>query len=154
MTVCRVIYSKTGGLMPRFLIFLFLGLLMGCRDKAVVPGLPTDDALYRTWQLTQVFYDGQPVSGDPFPETVTFPRDGSFRGSLPNDSRWCCSPVSFEGTNKAIRFIWDTSSPICAVINCRLSVLAGNVNWQITTLNPAELVLTGERTILVFKAQP
>ena len=137
--------------MNRLLIFLFLGSLLACQNKEAGPNLPTTNALYRSWQLTQVVTNGQPTLLDPVPTVVRFPRDGSFRGALPNDGRWCCEPVAFEGTNDAIRFIWDTSSPDCALIRCRASVFTADVTWQITTLDDTRLVLTNNATTLTFE---
>lgn len=150
----RVIYSKTGEQMKRFLFLLLLGLLVGCQKKEVGIRLPVSDALYRTWRLTQMSYDGQAVDHEQYITVVTFPRDGSFRGSLPKDNRWCCTPTAFEGTDAAIRFVWDTSNPSCAVINCRLSPLRANVDWQIMTLTDEQLVLTGGKTTLTYEPVP
>ncbi|WP_080238646.1 hypothetical protein [Spirosoma rigui] len=136
--------------MKRLLVFLFLGSLLACQNKDTGPNLPTSDALYRSWQLTQVLSNGQPVALDPTPTVVTFPRDGSFRGALPNDGRWCCEPVAFIGSDTSIQFIWDTSSPTCALVKCRASVFTPDVAWQITTLNDTTLALTSATTTLTF----
>jgi hypothetical protein len=136
--------------MKRLLVFLFLGSLLACQDKDAAPNLPTIDGLYRSWQLTQVVTNGQSMPLDPVPTVVTFPRDGRFRGGQSNDGRWCCEPVAFVGTNTTIQFIWDTSSPDCALIRCRASVFTADVTWQITTLDDSTLVLTNDKTTLTF----
>lgn len=141
--------------MKGWLIVLFmLSSLMGCQQKDVGVGLPTADALYRRWQLTQVSYDGQPTDHEQYITVVTFPRDGSFRGNQPKDARWCCRPIAFEGTDAAIRFIWDTSDPICALINCRMSPLWADIDWQITTLTNEQLVLMSDKRTLLFRPSP
>jgi hypothetical protein len=85
---------------------------------------------------------------------VSFPRDGSFRGTKPMDARWCCTPIAFKGTDTVIRFIWDTSNPTCALINCRLSPLWDGVDWRITTLTNERLVLTSGKQMLTYEPVP
>jgi len=140
--------------MKRWFIGLWMiAALFSCRQPSE-PALP-NDLLYRTWRLTQVLHNGQDTrSADHYLPTVTFTRDGTFLHGEKKDNRWCCGPVSFEGNDTALQFIWDTSDPACELINCRTSALRAGVTWQITTLNAGQLVLAGEGTTLVFEPEP
>lgn len=141
--------------MKRILIFVLLTVFVSCQKKDVAPRLPTNNGLYKTWRLTQIVQGNKSVETTSYNFTVTFPRDGSFTGNAPKNSLApCCSPVAFEGTNVAIRFIWGTPAPNCASVHCLLSPLSGGVTWQITTLNDTSLILVGGNTLLEFEAQP
>lgn len=140
--------------MKRWLALLLLSSSMGCKKNDIDTGLPTAGALYRTWRLTGTSYDGRATDYEQYITVVTFPRNGSFWGDQPKDNRWCCTPISFEGTNAVIRFIWDTSNPNCALLNCRLSPLWAGVDWRIITLTNEWLVLTGGKTTLIYEPVP
>jgi len=139
--------------MKRLAPLLLLIALVGCHKKDVEPALPTNELLYRTWQLSQSFYDSKLTLPDQFVDIVTFSKSGYFQEGLPDGTRWCCSPSRFEGNNESIRFIWDTSNPTCAFIDCRASPLTDGVTWQITTLTQTSLVLTRDRVRLEFVAK-
>lgn len=81
MRFAGVFYSKTAGQMKRILLFLLITALTGCQKKDVNPALPAYEGLYKTWKLTQVSYNGKPIPPEQYITTVTFPRDGNFRGS-------------------------------------------------------------------------
>lgn len=142
--------------MKQILLFLLITALAGCQKKDVDPTLPTNDALYKTWLLTQILRDNQFMDYTQSKFVVTFPRDGNLLGSQPSTSvASCCSPIAFEGTNITIRFIWASrSAPVCALVLCALSPLAGDVTWRIATLTNSSLVLTAGKTMLVFEAKP
>ncbi|WP_020606408.1 hypothetical protein [Spirosoma spitsbergense] len=142
--------------MKQILLFLLITALVGCQKKDINPSLPSNDALYKTWRLSQLVRDNQAMDYSRNEFLVTFPRDGNLLGNQPpNSIASCCSPVAFEGTNTTIRFIWASpSAPICALVLCALSPLSGDVIWRIAALTDTSLVLTAGKTILVFDAQP
>ncbi len=141
--------------MKQILLFLLITSLVGCQKKAIDPSLPSDDALYKTWRLSQVVRDDQTMDYSRNEFVVTFPRDGNFLGSQSPISRGsCCSPVAFEGTNTTIKFIWVAPASGCATVLCLINPLSGGVTWQITTLTNTSLVFTSGETVLVFDAQP
>lgn len=142
--------------MKQILLFLLITALVGCQNKDIGPTLPTNDALYKTWRLTQLVRDNQYTDYMQSKFVVTFPRDGNLLGNqLPNSVASCCSPIAFEGTNTTIRFIWASpSAPVCALVLCAQSPLTGDVTWRIATLTTTSLVLTAGKMVLVFEAQP
>lgn len=85
--------------------------------------------------------------------TVTFPRNGDFRGDQPDDINWCCKPSRFEVTNDTLRFVYQTINS-CAAVFCGVSPLRGGVVWQITTLTQTSLVLTSGKYKLEFEFKP
>lgn len=142
--------------MKRVLLLLILLVVssVACQKDDANIGLPESDVLYRTWRLTGTLYEGQDIDHEQYITVVTFTRDGNFRGTQSKDDRWCCMPVAFEGTDNAIRFIWDTSNPSCALLNCRVSPLWAGVDWRITTLTNKRLVLTGDKMTLTYEPIP
>jgi hypothetical protein len=135
------------------LSILFLSQILACRKPGQDISLPESDQLYRTWRLARKLYDGQ-VTTDMYPEKVTFPRDGKFVKEQDTKLKSCCAPVRFEGNGTIIRFIWDTSDPVCALIDCAGSQLQAGVDWHITTLTDTSLVLSGGKTVLEFVPEP
>ncbi|WP_460981004.1 hypothetical protein [Spirosoma fluminis] len=137
-------------MLRRLLSLLLLIGLPGCQknDASV---LPVSDHLYRTWHLIKADIDGTDVTNQ-YIRIVTFQRDGRFGDGQQGYN--CCAPVSFEGNDSTIRFIWNTSDPICARINCILSPLFNDVTWQISTLTSSKLVLITEKITLVYEPAP
>ncbi|GAB3490140.1 hypothetical protein GCM10027341_01480 [Spirosoma knui] len=130
-------------------LLLLIGLL-GCqKNEASV--LPASDLLYRSWQLAKADIDGTDVTNQ-YTRIATFQRNGTFGNGQRSSS--CCAPVSFEGDDSTLRFIWDTSDPQCALINCKLSPLFGDITWQISALTSDKLVLISEKITLVYEPAP